>query len=55
MNEFGSAVANDADIVKHLVTYGVPVEDARAALAADASAVQRVMEIMLANVFRIPR
>lgn len=55
MADFGMSSSSETDLIKHLVAYGVQAEDAKAALAADASSFQAVMETLLANVFRISR
>lgn len=54
MADLGISGASEGELIKHLVAYGVQGEDAKAALAADASAFQAVMETLLANVFRVP-
>lgn len=54
MADFRSSGTSDADLVKHLMSYGVEGSDAKAALSADASSFQTVLETLLASVFRIP-
>ena len=54
MADFRSSGTSDTDLIKHLVSYGVEGNEAKAALSADASSFQTVLETLLANVFRIP-